>query len=339
MYCVECGAEEKIYGKVCLDCLLKNRELVTTPSHLRVTVCGDCGAILKGANWQNQPIEVIVEELLAARIDTDNIVEAVDLLIPALDYETAEKRIEAVAKLRIGDAVLDYPIKFMLRTNNSVCDMCSRQMGNYYEAIIQVRAEGREPTPEELESSTNLIMSKSDEMRRSDRQAFVTKVSEVKGGIDYYLGSAQSARGISRQLQDMHAAAFSETSTQAGHKDGKETFRNTFLIRLPRFKKGDVVTDGRAIFLIEKMTRKSLSIKDLETGHSRTMPENEMSQLKEVGNISDAEEAVMVSESELEIQILDPRTMKTIDVLKPPGFANEGNSVKVIRFEDRLFVV
>lgn len=337
MYCVECGSEQKLFGKVCLDCLKTRHELVTHPSHLKISYCGDCLAVLKGQTWRNAPLESVVEELLSGKIAIDPLVRGFRMDVPPLDHDVAERKVDVILHLYIDDTTLDHHISIQIRTNKTVCDMCSRHAGSYYEAIIQVRADVREPTHEELQAVGEMIESRSIDILRVDRTAFVTKITDVKGGKDYYMGSAQSARGIARELVDRFGAGFSETTSQAGFKDGRETLRYTFLIRLPRFKKGDFVTDGKRIYNVAQVRKKDLLLRNLADWKNVTVSRDSAGVLRPVED--PPEEAVVVSQSEKELQVLDPWTLKTVDIIKPLGFRISDSSVLVIRWGERLFLV
>jgi hypothetical protein len=48
---------------------------------------------------------------------------------------------------------------------------------------------------------------------------------------------------------------------------------------------------------------------------------------------------VVVSESPEELQVLDPDTLRTVDLRKPAGFAPGQATVRVVRWADRLWLL
>jgi nonsense-mediated mRNA decay protein 3 len=68
--------------------------------------------------------------------------------------------------------------------------------------------------------------------------------------------------------------------------------------------------------------------------------EEETIQAKQVGHIRDAVDAVVFSEEENELMILDPFTFRTVNVKKPIGFSPvEDGEIPVIRIEETLFLL
>ena len=62
--------------------------------------------------------------------------------------------------------------------------------------------------------------------------------------------------------------------------------------------------------------------------------------MKFVGDAASAEEAVLVSATDMEIQVLDPVTLATVDVILPEGYEVVGReTVLVVRTGDTLFLV
>jgi NMD protein affecting ribosome stability and mRNA decay len=56
-------------------------------------------------------------------------------------------------------------------------------------------------------------------------------------------------------------------------------------------------------------------------------------------DMKDAREAVVVSETETEMQLLDPWTYATVPVLRPEGLPLGAPSVQVLRHEGELIVL
>jgi NMD protein affecting ribosome stability and mRNA decay len=48
---------------------------------------------------------------------------------------------------------------------------------------------------------------------------------------------------------------------------------------------------------------------------------------------------VVVSRSQGEIQVLDPDTLRTVDVLVPRGFHGDGENVRIMKCESGYFLI
>jgi len=85
---------------------------------------------------------------------------------------------------------------------------------------------------------------------------------------------------------------------------------------------------------------KKLTGTDLADSSRFIATEDEIALAKHVGNIRDAVNAVLVSEEEHELMILDPFTFRTINLKKPSGFSMpQDEEISVIRIEDALFLL
>lgn len=121
--------------------------------------------------------------------------------------------------LRIGDVQIekDIPVEW----HTTLCQDCTKLVRGYYEAIIQLRTESREVTPE-LEKLKDSIV------RELENITFMPKIDKHKFGFDIYVGSTSAAFNILR------AAGLRYTSTRKlfTQKAGKNLYRTTFLVKL-----------------------------------------------------------------------------------------------------------
>ncbi len=101
--------------------------------------------------------------------------------------------------------------------NKNLCPDCSKMSGGYYEAIIQLR--GNEQRIAKLAS----ILA-----RELVKTTFISKVDEKKEGTDIYIGSNVAALEIVKQL----GYTYGISRKLFGLKEGKRTYRTTYVIRL-----------------------------------------------------------------------------------------------------------
>jgi len=111
-------------------------------------------------------------------------------------------------------------------------------------------------------------------------------------------------------------------------------------MRLPRFTPGDIIAIGNRKIVVKHMGKK-LPGTTLMDSSRFIVTEEETIQAKQVGHIRDAVDAVVVSEEENELMILDPFTFRTVNVKKPIGFSPvedgeiPGNAKTVISRDSR----
>jgi len=129
-----------------------------------------------------------------------------------------------------------------IRFSYGTCDTCGMKSGGYYEATLQIRADGRQLTEAEEDDIVDTVTEMTIAQYGFDDKAFVTKISSDKYGIDFQIGSEHLCRSIADVLESRYLAQRKQNYKLVGQdKGGKDKFRTTILIRLHRFGIGDFV--------------------------------------------------------------------------------------------------
>jgi nonsense-mediated mRNA decay protein 3 len=114
--------------------------------------------------------------------------------------------------------------------------------GGYYEAILQIRADGREISEDEKKELTKRVTDTTVARYKTDDRAFINLIDDTKHGIDYYIGSTHLAKDIADEFEGTYIAERKDNYKLVGEdKTGKKKYRVTILLRLPRFSTGDFV--------------------------------------------------------------------------------------------------
>lgn len=338
-FCVECGSEEKVVGKLCMKCLL-SKNLVMPPQYSEVIMCQDCGAILGGAIWTDIVPTECVRKSLSSGTKKHVAVSAVDWEVPEFSLEKGEHLVECTAIATVEDEELELKFPVFVRTRHQICQSCSRQRGDYYEAILQLRSDlpdAKDDMPAVLVLADERILELVESLGKGDKNAFITKSVRVKGGIDYYIGSGRLAKSMAKRMKESMACSIAESSSLVGMKEGRELYRWTILVRLPLIKTGDIVEFKKRLYEVDSMGKKNMAIRDLVTGQKSNLKGPD--QLKLVASRENLEKALVVSQSEKDVQILDPVSMKTVTVLRPPGRKKLGENVELVRFKGELVIL
>lgn len=332
MFCVECGEEGELIGPLCPKCHSKRHVKASLPEHIDLTLCSHCNAFLIGGVWKEAgSVREAAEEAVRLALSLSNEVNLEDIRVQ-LD-ERDEHAFEARVALKVSshghsferDAVT------VIRLKHGSCKECSKQMGSYYEAILQIRGD-RQALDETTEARVRgLVEARIGAMRAESRAAFVTKVERVRGGLDYYLGAVRSGRLIARELQDTFCAEYKESSSLWGQREGKDVYRVTFLVRLPGFSTGDIVTDGTKDLMVRGMSKGHVRVVELATGEETQQRFRSADQFTLVCPASGIRSAVVLMEAPDELQVLDPDTLSSVDVRKPRGFVHEGEQVRMVK--------
>lgn len=339
--CADCGSPvARLIQGSCAECFIRRTPMLTAPDVIDVEVCAHCQARRVGKRWVD-----LDEEGHIAWAREDAAREAVRIHPrvegPYLQFDEAQQDSRTFSHhVVLEGAVEGVPVRqdlrLTVRQKQGVCDRCSRMYGDYYAAILQLRATDRAVTPEELERAHRIVGDELDRQRaHGNRAAFLTKSGPEHGGWDYYLGDIEGARQVARALRDAVGASIGETAKLVGKQNGDNVYRVTFLVRIHLFARGDyaVATDGRFL-QVQAVNQGYAACLDMLRHEKTRVPEAD---LRRWGGAEQELEAVLVSAAPGEFQVLDPVSLKTVDVLRPPEYP-ESAMLRVVRYEERLYL-
>ncbi|MFX1605295.1 MAG: 60S ribosomal export protein NMD3 [Promethearchaeota archaeon] len=248
--CYQCG-EPAVLDGLCAECYNKEHPLIEVETPLTLLSCKRCGSVKIPGGWK---------KLSFAAADSDDLwPHQLDILLEnemkplvhgiELDIEE-EKRLDRVLHVVLrafGKSHEDlppheeqYPVE--VRFSYGTCDTCGMMSGGYYEATLQIRADGRQLTDEEENDIVRTVTDMTIAQYGSDDKAFVTKISSDRYGMDFQMGSEHLCRSIAENLESRYLAQRKQNYKLVGQdKRGKDKFRTTILIRLPRFGIDDFV--------------------------------------------------------------------------------------------------
>ncbi len=341
--CPKCGlpAEQGL----CPECIQESTELLSCPDMVEVTVCSVCGSRQVKGKWQ-LPDSRSTEELASQA--------AVDSLWFHREFERPDIEIDLckvgatryLARICIrgsfkGQAVqkqCEIPIRIKL----VACDRCSRMAGKYFQSTVQVRGNRtRDLTLQEMEECKRIAESMAESgYRGGDQLSFIQEIKEVRGGLDIILGSTQLGRHLARALQARFGGKLLESCKLVGRKDNRDVYRSTLLVRLPRLKRGDIVSFRGSFFEVTGFDGKTTLIASLREDRRSSLSEENAESVEILGNRDDAQKAVVVAEDEDILEILDPETFQTALATRPKDLEiRPGEEVSVVRTVDGFIVL
>lgn len=339
-FCVECGVStDHTVNGLCMDCFLRDRTLISLPDHVDLFVCTSCGQFLWRGEYQSMSPEKAIS--LAAKTALTTIKEAKVVrcdadIAPRDEYNYS---VTLHCKLAISDFETDALASTIVRVKNTVCKICSRRTGNYYESILQVRTSAKEIPPELMDEVLARVEKLVDDAGVTNPNAFITKMELVPGGVDVYLSMIALGREICKALSDQYCAETDDSSKLVGQtRDGIDMYRVSYLVRLPEFHVGDIVRYGKKYYLLTRVSSAGGKIRSLNNFSDMTVRRPNMPELKVYAKSTELEVADVISRSEGEIQILDPHDYSTKELLVPKG-AVIGDTVSMVRIEDVLYYV
>ena len=341
--CPLCGrpADNLVDGR-CRDCFLKTFTLARIPHVVRTIICPLCGAVKKGAQWEGNTAELEdviqdgIKKALKLEPYSGDVHISIDLTSSDQSIYHAGIRVDASVKgIRTNSA-----LKTEVRVSRETCDSCSRISGGYYEAVVQVRAEGRFPDEEEQVQLVEMIEEMIErQYRKGYRLAFITKVDELPEGTDVYIGSNSSARQACKLAAERFGCSYSESPSLVGKKDGKDIYRITYSLRLPRFVPGDII-NTRGDFVLIRHSGKRTSGLLLGSGLEFSENTNRLKDAVKIANVEDAVDAVLVSVEDDIVQVMHPTTFRPVTLKKPAHLSGRGGEdIRIVIIGDEIFIL
>ncbi len=315
---------------MCPKCYTERREIFWVENIVELVRCPRCGFFKIGGRWK----DVTFEDAL-----TDCVIKSMRV-IPELDVKSV--RVAPLSKGEVGKFLIRVEGALEgesvsseriveVRVRSEVCKRCSREAGGYYEAIVQIRAEGREISKEELEIVGNII-SRILEKERENQKAFISKIVERREGIDYYFGDRNIGRKVSRVIVEELGGKITESKKIHTRKDGRDVYRFTYSVRLPAYRKGDVVEEGGRICVVtSQRLGKAIAI---DSGDSVNLKNP-----KVIAKRDEVKESVVVSCDEFVVEVLHPVTHEVVRAKRPKANLSPGDTVFVVEHGDEVYVI
>lgn len=344
LFCPKCGKETQQEG-LCTACFNEKYVVFEIPQVLEVRVCPKCPSYKVGEVWVSTNIGSYEEIAKKAAAKTVRLAMAINkeirkpkVTITSEFFNPKILKSHITVEADVQDRHVKTEADVEVRVRNETCEMCSRMAGGYYEAILQIRGQGRLPTKKEIERCLKIaddVISRAE--KAGDRLAFVTDIQELPEGTDIYMGSTACSRQIARTIADEFGGTSHESPKLVGERDGKGVYRVTFAVRLPNIVQGDIVRMYGKPVVVEKLGKR-VGGTDLTTGNTTSISSDE--KLEKLSDRSKAMKTVLVSEDAGSVQILDPISYVPLTI-KKPTFLNKqpGDDVWVIKISDGVFLL
>ncbi len=341
--CPKCG--QPAQQGLCPQCILESTELLGFPDQVEVTICSVCGSRQTKGKWQIPDSRSV--EQLASQAAVDSLWFHKEFERPKIEIEIGKvgaTRYLARASVTGSFKGLAVQRRFEIpvRIKLVACDRCSRMAGKYFQSTVQVRGNRvRELSRQEMEECKRTAESLADSgYRGGDQLSFIQEIKEVRGGLDIVLGSTTLGRRLARALQERVGGRLLESCKLVGRKDSRDVFRSTLLVRLPRLKKGDIVSFRGTLFEVAGFDGKMTLIASLREGRRSSLSEENAENVEILGNRADARRATVISEDHDILEILDPETFRVALAPRPKDLEiKSGEEVVVVRTVNGFIVL
>ncbi|MFB6188870.1 MAG: 60S ribosomal export protein NMD3 [Halapricum sp.] len=325
---------------LCDACYFEEFDLVDAPDRVRVRVCARCGAVHKGNRWVDVGAEdytdVAVEavsEALGVHVDAESV--SWQVAPEQVDQTTIRMHCQFSGVLR--ETALTEEVVVPVKIAKETCERCGKIAGGSFASIVQIRADERTPTGEELERAQEIAEAYVAEREATgDRDAFITEVGEVEEGLNMKVSTNKLGQGIAQHVVRELGGSFSDSERLISEDDdGNELYRVTYAVRLPRYRPGEIIDpeDGDGPVLVESV-QGNLKGTRLASGdhYEASFEDEDAPDARRLGMRTDGQETTLVAvEDDHAVQILDPETYETKSIPRPEYLDTDADEVPVFK--------
>jgi nonsense-mediated mRNA decay protein 3 len=340
MFCVECGKEKPIFKNgVCIDCYLKTHRFTQGPQYIDITVCPQCDSFKVKNTWVPDDFETVLRRCIR---DTFRISKELTNVKISLEYTPHSKH--NLCTVTISGCVDDHEItenhQVIIRENKTICNICSRRFGGYYEAILQIRRGKQKLLKKEREQLQVTVEHLVEQLRnKGNRGLFITDIGLEHSGIDVYLSEKGAAQTIAKKIHDQYGGEIKQSSKNIGMKDGRQVYRMTYRIRLPTYQKGDFLEHNNSYYYIVAIKANKVHSIELSTWVEKVFDGKDLQKACILGGNELVKNMIFVSQSKDEVQVMDSETYKTVELRKPKHVSFDSKMIQIVKLEERLFLV
>ena len=342
------GAQRDSERVLCDACYFEAFDLVDAPETIEVRVCSRCGAVHKGNRWVDVGAEdytdIAVEqvsEALGVHVDA----EAVEWSVAPEQLDRNNIRMHTEFSGVVRGTPVHEQVAVPVRIARQTCKRCGKIAGGSFASVVQVRADGREPTDEEVERAEEIAQEYIAEREATgDRNAFITETNEVDEGLNMKISTNQMGQGIAKRITAQLGGGYSDSKRLITEdEDGQKLYRMTYAVRLPRYRQGEIIDpeDGDGPVLVRSVQGNLKGVR-LATGeaYEAQFEEEDAPDARRLGFREDGQPTTLVAlEDANAVQVLDPETFESVTVPRPDYLDTDADEVPVLKSHAGLHVL
>jgi len=339
-FCPKCGKPSDTDG-LCTQCRIGSTPWFTCDNRVQSTNCPSCGAIKVVNTWTDS-------EVGRAELGPDVAKSAVhfhkDVKKPSIGVTIQDLTVNrSRATLILGGVLYNKHVEATCTVeilwHKEQCDRCNRISGSYYEGVVQVRADGRTPSTFELQTAASVAQQIEDTLQSGgERLSFISEMNEIHDGIDIIIGSQHIGLLISQGIIAQLGGRYTTHPKLVGEKNGRQLFRVTYSVRLPRFQKNDVFRIRNRYFEVLRVESHHIQAIDLKEGTTKSVREDDVDKI--IGNSRNAEQGLIVFADGKNMGILDPASSRTREYPQLKWLeVRAGDQIRFLRDSDQMVFV
>ncbi|WP_276273167.1 60S ribosomal export protein NMD3 [Haloarcula litorea] len=333
---------------LCDACYFERFDLVDAPDRVQVRVCSRCGAVHEGNRW----VDVGAEDYTDVAVDQVSDALGVHVDAQSVAWQVAPEQVDPNTirmHAEFSGVVRETPVTEQVtvpvKISRETCKRCGKIAGGSFASIVQVRADDRVPTDEELERAEEIAREYvADREATGDRNAFITEAKQVDDGLNMKISTTQMGQGIAKRITAQLGGSYSDSKRLVSEdEDGQKLYRMTYAVRLPRYRPGEIIDpeDGDGPVLVRSVQGNLKGVR-LATGdaYEARFEDGQAPDAERLGFRADGQPTTLVAvEDANAVQVLDPETFASETVPRPDYLDTDADEVPVFKSRAGLHVL
>jgi nonsense-mediated mRNA decay protein 3 len=341
MICVECGKESKIINNgLCLDCYIKSNRFTKGPDFFNIIKCSNCNSYKFKNKWETQSLNEIINKVILQNFKISDELNKTEIMTHIIDDKNQyKKQVEVKITGLISNLKIIEKQIIQINIKKEICETCSKQFGGYHEAIIQIRADKRNLTLEEIEGIYTFVLDYIKNLQsKGNRNIFIADFEKKESGITFFLSDNSISLSIIKKIQEIYAGDIKRSSKNIGMKDSKQIYRMTYLLRLYPFTEGEILSKKEKYFYVKKISKNKIHLVDLEQWNENIFDVKELNNFVIKGGNEVVKNMIFVSQTPDEVQIMDQNNYNIYVIKKPKKILFDNDMIKIIQIQEKIFL-
>jgi nonsense-mediated mRNA decay protein 3 len=339
-FCPKCGKPSETDG-LCIQCRIGSTPWFTCENRVKSTNCPSCGATKVVNTWTDSVAERadLGPEVAKSAVHFHKDVKKPSIDVTIRDLTVNRSRATLVLRGILYNKTMEGTCTVEILWHKEQCDRCNRISGSYYEGVVQVRAEGRIPSTFELQTAASIAQQIEDHLQAGgERLSFISDMNEIHDGIDIITGSQHIGLLVAQGIVAQLGGRYTTHPKLVGEKNGRQLFRVTYSVRLPRFQKNDVIKIKNRDYEILRVESGHLQTIDLKDGTTKSIREDAIGKI--IGNSRSAEPGLVVFADGKNMGIMDPVNSRTREYPQLKWLEiHAGDHIRLLRDDDQMVFV
>ena len=339
-FCPKCGKPSETDG-LCSQCRIGSTPWFACDNRVQSTNCPSCGAMKVVNTWTDSVAERadLGPEIAKSAVHFHTDVKKPTIEVTIRDLTINRSRAILVIRGILYKKSVEATCTVEILWHKEQCDRCNRISGSYYEGVVQVRADGRTPSTFEIQTAASVAQQVEDTLQAGgERLSFISDMNEIHDGLDIIIGSQHIGYLISQGIIAQLGGRYTTHPKLVGEKNGRQLFRITYSVRLPRFQKNDVIKIGNRYYEVQRVESHHLQTIDLRDGTVKSIRDDDVEKI--IGNSRNAEAGLVVFADGKNMGILDPVSSRTREYPQLKWIdVHAGEHIRLLRDDDQMVFV